>query len=109
MLYIKSCAEKECQVLRPLTMVAKEILRGRREVPHDHRPSSGDRRLSHEEAEANSHTSGCTGGTTHLDLQDEGGQHEQESAKFNRANGPFNSVQFSEHISPALTRSLVLH
>ena len=80
MLYIKSCAEKECQVLRPLTRVAKEILRGRREEPHDHWPSSGDRRLSHEEAEANSHTSGCTGGTTHLDLLDEGGQHEQESA-----------------------------
>ena len=60
-------------------------------VPH--RLSSGDRRLSHEEAEANRNTSGCTGGTTHLDLLDEGGQHEQESAKFNRVNGPFNSVQ----------------
>ena len=41
------------------------------------RLSSGDRRPSHEKAEANSHTSGCTGETT-LDLLDQGGQHERE-------------------------------
>ena len=95
-------------------------------VPH--RLSSGDRRLGHEEVETNSRTSGCTSGTTPLDLLYEGGQHEQDTAKFNRGSGPFNSVQKMEellvevhvraqklfdiavfrNVSPALTRSLVL-